>query len=473
MVALAAWIEAEHGRFILWLPIAMASGILIYFSLAAEPPIWLGFVLVLPVFLALLVFWRHQGVRLILAMVLFASLGFARAEWRTASEPPLMRIPYGAVAITGKLAAIDLLPNGRRITVDAASLDNMPVARTVHVKLRDDDDIALVPGAEIALRALLFKPERPAYPGAWDSGRDAFFSGLGASGFALGDVTVTAPPQDSGVAVWLRAMRESVAAKIMLVLPVSTGSVAVTLLTGFQQEMPSEERQNFIAAGLAHLLAVAGLHVGIVMGLFFAASRYLLTRHETTALLLPAKAIAAIVALVAGAAYAALTGAHLPIMRSLAMASLVTVAILAQRQAISLRGLALAAVIILLLTPEAILGVSFQMSFSAVLALIAGHAAMRFWFNRLHKNQVPGHRAISHVSALFLTSLLAGGASMPFAAFQFQEIQPYWILANLVAVPLTALWVLPLGLLALALMPFGGAPFALIEQNRYAVVISG
>jgi competence protein ComEC len=465
MAALAAWIEAERGRFILWLPVAMASGILIYFNLAAEPPLWLGFGLLLPPLLALLVFWRHLAARFILALLLFGALGFARAEWRTASEPPLMQIPYGAVAVTGELAAIDPLPNGRRITISPACLSNMPVARAVHVKLRGDDDTALAPGAEISLRAILFKPERPAFPGAWDSGRDAFFSGLGASGFALGGIVVIAPPKNAGVTVWLRGLRESIAAKILAVLPVSTGSVAVTLLTGFQQDMPSQERQNFIAAGLAHLLAVAGLHVGIVMGLFFAVSRFLLTRHEPTTLRLPAKAVAAIIALLAGAAYAMLTGAHLPILRSLAMASLVTLAILSKRLAISLRGLSLAAIIILLATPEAILGVSFQMSFSAVLALIAGHAAMRSWFYRLQKKQTHAHSAIGHVLALFITSTLAGGASMPFAVFQFQEIQPYWIFANLIAVPLTALWVLPLGLLALALMPLGGAALALIPMG--------
>jgi competence protein ComEC len=460
MAALAAWIEAERGRFILWLPVAMGSGILLYFSLASEPPIWLGFALLFPALLALIAAWRHAAARLILALVLFAVLGFARAEWRTAAEPPLIQIPYGAVTVSGNLAAIDPLANGRRVTISPAWLDNTPVARAIHVKLREDDAIALAPGAQISLRALLFKPQRPAFPGAWDAGRDAFFSGLGASGFALGGVEVTAPPKNTGVAVWLRRLRETIAANILLVLPVSTGSVAVTLLTGFQQQMPSQERQNFIAAGLAHLLAVAGLHVGIVMGLFFAASRYLLTRHEATALRLPAKAVAAIIALAAGAGYAMLTGAHLPILRSLAMASLVTLAILSNRMAISLRGLSLAAIFILLATPEAILGVSFQMSFSAVLALIAGHAAMRAWFHRLH-----AHRAISHVLTLFVTSLLAGGASMPFAVFQFQEIQPYWIFANLIAVPLTALWVLPLGLLALALMPFGGAALALIPMG--------
>jgi competence protein ComEC len=131
-----------------------------------------------------MVFWRYPPARLILALLLFAAIGFARAELRTASEPPLTSIPYGAVAITGKLAAIDLLPGGRRITIAAASLDNSPIARAIHVRLRADDATILVPGARIAVRALLFKPERPAYPGAWDAGRDAFFNGIGASGLA-------------------------------------------------------------------------------------------------------------------------------------------------------------------------------------------------------------------------------------------------------------------------------------------------
>jgi competence protein ComEC len=232
-----------------------------------------------------------------------------------------------------------------------------------------------------------------------------------------------------------------------------------------EQDMPVQERENFIAAGLAHILAVAGLHVGIVMGLFFSAARWLLTRHERLALHLPTKPIAAAIALLAGAAYAALTGAHLPILRSLAMASLVTLGVIAGRRAISLRGLALAAMAIMLFTPEAVIGTSFQMSFSAVAALISGYAAARAWFARLHENTSPAARSAAHLAGLFYTSLLAGAASMPFAAYQFQQIQPYWIFANLIAVPLTALWIMPLGLLSLALMPLGCAWLALAPMG--------
>jgi competence protein ComEC len=465
MERVAAWVEAERGRFFLLLPIAMGAAILVYFDLPAEPPLWLGVLLVCVAALGLTAGWRLPPARFAAALLLAASIGFARAEWRTAAEPPLLNVPYGVVTVSGTLASLDQLPNGRRATIAAASLNGTPAPRAIRVKLKAGDATPLLAGDAVSLRAILFKPDRPAYPGGWDAGRDAFFEGLGASGFAIGDVTVTAQARPGAVSLRLRRLREAIAARIMAVLPVDTGSVAVTLLTGMEQEMPAQERQNFIAAGLAHILAVAGLHVGIVMGLFFGATRWLLTRHERTALHLPAKPIAAAVALLAGAGYAALTGAHLPILRSLAMASLVTLGVIAGRRAISLRGLALAAMLIMIFTPEAVIGTSFQMSFSAVAALISGYAAAAAWFARLHEQSAPARRTAAHVAGLFYTSLLAGAASMPFAAYQFQQIQPYWILANLVAVPLTAMWIMPLGLVSLALMPLGAASLTLVPMG--------
>jgi competence protein ComEC len=465
MERLGAWLEAERGRFFLLLPIAMGAAILVYFDLPAEPPLWLSFLLLICASAALAAAWRFPLARFFAALALAAALGFARAEWRTAMEPPLISIPYGVITVSGTLVSIDDLPNGRRATITEASLNTVPTPRAIRVKLRAADTTPLTAGEKVSIKSMLFKPDRPAYPGGWDSGRDAFFQGLGAAGFATGDVAIIAPANPGTVLLRLRRLREVIAANIMAVLPVQTGAIAVTLFTGMEQDIPVQERQNFIAAGLAHILAVAGLHVGIVMGLFFSVARWALTRHESTALRLPAKPIAAAIALLAGAAYAALTGAHLPILRSLAMASLVTLGVIAGRRAISLRGLALAAMLIMLATPEAVIGTSFQMSFSAVAALISGYAAARGWFARLHEGISPFTRTAAHFAGLFYTSLLAGAASMPFAAYQFQQVQPYWILANLVAVPLTALWIMPLGLLSLVLMPMGCAALTLVPMG--------
>jgi competence protein ComEC len=461
----ADWLERERGRFFLLLPVAMASAILVYFDLKVEPPLWLGGALVAGALVALGVGWRRLDTRFLGFLALAAALGFARAEWRTAQMPGLLDLPRGAVTLEGRVLAVDTLPAGRRLTLADPAANGVAAPRNIRVKLRADDETALSPGDVVSLRALLFKPDRPAYPGGWDSGRDAFFQGLGASGFALTAVSVTQSVAGDGAALWLRGVRERIAANILAVLPVETGSIAVTLLTGFEQDIPAQEHQNFISAGLAHLLAVAGLHVGIVMGLAFGATRFLLTRSERVTLHAPVKSIAAGAALVAGIFYAALTGAHLPILRSLAMASLVTLGVAAGRRAISLRGLAMAAMVIMLTTPEAVVGVSFQMSFSAVAALICGYAAAKGFFARLNQGDSHGWRLAAHLAALFYTSLLAGAASMPFAAYQFQQVQPYWIFANLVAVPLTAMWVLPLGMAALALMPFGLGWLALVPMG--------
>ncbi len=467
----SAWLEAEQGRFTLLLPVAMGAAILGYFALPAEPPLWLGAAFLTAGLAALALGWRRLDTRFLAGVALAAASGFAAAQWRTHDMPPLLAVPRGAVTIAGVVKSVDLLPTGRRVTFADPLLNGAQQRRDIRVKLDDADATALAAGDGATVRGLLFKPDRPAYPGGWDFGRDAFFENLGAAGFALGDVTVTRPAADAGFARGLRRLREAIAARILAVLPVPTGSIAVTLLTGFEQDIPAPERQNFIAAGLAHLLAVAGLHVGIVMGLAFGATRFALSRPERLALHYPIKSFAALAALLAGAGYALLTGAHLPILRSLAMASLVTLGVAAGRRAISLRGLAIAAALIMLTTPEAVVGVSFQMSFSAVAALITGYAAAQRFFARLHEGTSPRRRLAAHLAGLFYTSLLAGAASMPFAAFQFQQIQPYWIFANLVAVPLTALWVLPCGLAALALMPFGLAALALVPMGWGIAVI--
>jgi competence protein ComEC len=461
-----AWLEAEQGRFVLVLPVAFGIGILAYFALPAEPAPCCGWLAVGLAGAGLLVTWRWPYGRFGLAILLFASLGFARAGLRTAEAPPLMSVPQGAVELAGTVARIEPLADGRRILLAAPRVGDGPVlARDIRLRLRADDTRALQAGVGIQTYALLFPPGRPAYPGAFDPGRQDFFSGVGADGLALEPVQVVGAAGPNVLAADLQNLRAGIAHRVMAVLPVDTGSVAVTLLTGDEQAIPPPERQNFIAAGLAHILAVAGLHVGIVMGLAFFTTRFLLTRRERWALLLPAKAIAAGAALAAGVGYAVLTGAHLPILRSLAMASLATIGIIAGRRALSLRGLALAALVILLMTPEAIVGVSFQMSFSAVLALIAGFAALRGPLARLHAAPTLMGRIGGHVVALALTSLLAGGASMPFAAYQFQQVQPYWIPANLLAVPLTAFWIMPLGLIALALMPLHLAAMALMPMG--------
>jgi competence protein ComEC len=257
-----------------------------------------------------------------------------------------------------------------------------------------------------------------------------------------------------------------VAARIMAAVPGAPGAVAATLLTGINTAIPPATRGAFATAGLAHILAVAGLHIGIVMSTVFAAARLGLVQWEWAALRWPIKQVAGVVALGVGAFYMAITGMHLPIIRSFVMACLVTLGLLLGRRAISMRSLGFAATVLMLTQPEAVDGVSFQMSFAAVMVLVAGYEV-------LHSLKFT---AFSHQAAwlgwlrrdlllVATTSLLAALATAPFVAYHFGQVQIYSVLANMLAVPLATFWVLPLGLAGLLLMPVGLGFLALVPMG--------
>ncbi len=469
---LEAWIDAERGRFTLWLPVAMGAGVLAYFSLRFEPPAWVGItaacLLISGTVAVRQLVWPRGGLMLLAA----AACGVAAAQVATSRGLPLESLPTRATILTGTVRGVEILPDGRRIAVAGARLDEgAPLARWLRVRLKRGDDVDIRVGDTIRVRALLRPPAPPAFPGAWDLQRDAWFSGLGGSGYALGPVERLAVGTPGHILGMVQLLREIIARRITAAIPGAAGAVCVTLLTGTQTGIPPAEHDAFRASGLAHLLAVAGLHIGIVMGWVMAFARPALAASEYASLHWPTKQLAVLVALLGGAGYMVLTGMHVPIVRSFAMASLFTLAVLAGRRAISLRGLALAAVVLMLLAPQEVPGVSFQMSFSAVLALIAGYEALRPTLRRLHGDGSRLRRLALELTALALTSALAGTASAPFGAYHFGRIQLYFVVANMVAVPLAAFWVMPAGLIALLLMPLGLDSLALVPMGWGAEAI--
>ena len=461
----AGWALAEQGRLAPWLTVCMGAGVAAYFNLRAEPAWWAG--LALCAFAACCVALVRRGfvARPVACAALAAAIGFGSAQWATHRAPPLAAWPTTASIVTGVVQGVEIRPEGRRITLaDAAFADGAPSPRTLHIILKSSVTVPLAAGDTIRVRAVLRPPAPPAFPGAWDLQRDAYYSVLGASGGALGAVEVLAHHAPIGPARWLQGVRDAIAGRIMAAIPGAQGAIAATLLTGTTSAIPPDDRAAFRDSGLAHLLAVAGLHIGIVMGLVMGTMRLVLACSERAALYWPCKQVAAGTALAAGLGYLLLTGAHVPILRSFAMAALVTLGVALGRRAISVRGLALAGALIMLAAPQEVVGVSFQMSFAAVLALIAGYEAMQPVLARLRGDGWGRHTA-RHAAALVLTSLLAGVASAPFGAYHFGHVQAYFILANLVAVPLAATWIMPAGMAALLLMPFGLEHLALVPMG--------
>ncbi|HEY6441545.1 MAG TPA: ComEC/Rec2 family competence protein, partial [Acetobacteraceae bacterium] len=454
MAWLNGWQAAERGRFAPWLPVFMGTGVLCYFALRMEPPLWLGIAVAIPATCCVLLLRRHDVLRAVAIILAAASIGFTAAQFATARALPQPVLPRHATILTGLVRSVELFPEGRRIGLEAVRLDGGDeLQRWVRIRLKKGDSQAIATGDTVRLRVLVRPPMPPAYPGAWDLQRDAWFSGQGGSGYALGPLERIAETPPRGPLRLVQRLRETIAQHISAVVPGAAGAVSITLLTGITTGIPPPDHEAFRASGLAHLLAVAGLHIGIVMGWTLAFARLAFSASEYASLHWPTKKLAALAALAVGGGYMVLTGMHLPIVRSFAMACLYTVAVLAGRRAISLRGLALAAMVLMLLEPEQVPGVSLQMSFSAVLALISGYEVLRPALRALHGSGARRRRFASHLVALALTSALAGTASAPFAAYHFGRIQIYFVVANMIAVPLTALWVMPAGLIALLLLP--------------------
>lgn len=458
--------DAERGRGAPFLAVALAAGAALYYALGAEPAPQTGPGLVGGGVALLLLGRDWRAVRALGLLCAAFGLGFGLAQWATHRAPAQPELPTRATIVEATVAKVELLPQGRRVTLEAPRLNGAPaLARDLRIRLHRADAAEVATGARIRVRAMLQPPSGAPLPGGWDIQFDAWHTGLAGFGYALGPVEVLAAAAPSGMAAWFQALNEAIAARVHAALPGATGRVAASLMVGGQGAIAAADQQAFRDSGLAHLLSISGLHLAIAMGLVFASVRFLLAAVEWMALHWPVKAIAAVAALGAGAFYTLLTGAQVPMLRSLAGAALVTLAILAGRRALSLRSWALALAVVTAAAPHEVGRVSFQMSFAATLALVAGFEALRPWLVRIAAEGGWGRKATAWVAALVATSALAGTASAPFGAYHFGAVQLYYIAANMVAVPLTSVLVMPAAVVAMLLMPFGLEWLALMPMG--------
>jgi competence protein ComEC len=294
-----------------------------------------------------------------------------------------------------------------------------------------------------------------ALPGTHDFARDAWFAGIGAVGRSLGKVQILQGTEPSG----LDAVRERLGNHIRERLPGSSGTIATALATGDQNAVSEEDADAMRRSGLAHLLSVSGLHIAAVIGAAMFLMLKLLALSERLALRFNLVIVAAGAGAFAGIAYTLLTGAQVPTVRSCVAALLVLLGIGLGRDAISLRLVAVGAIIVLLFRPEALAGPSFQFSFAAVTAIIALHSSGigRRLFMRRDEGMVAG--AGRMLLATIATGLVVELALMPFALYHFHKAGLYGVAANLVAIPLTTFVIMPLEAGALILDLAGvGAP---------------
>jgi competence protein ComEC len=463
---------AERDRWALWLPIAGGVGAALYFGLPVEPAPWLGAVapgLALGLAVGLR---RWPAAVLVGALLTAAAVGFAAAQLRTALvAAPVLERELAPVELSGRAIEVQALPDGRRLLLDRLQVEDLsPEATPARLRIRvASGDEEIRPGDRVTLLAGVAPPSPPFAPGAYDFQRHAFFAGIGGYGFSYGALRAiergVAADGTLDVVLWFAELRQSLTERILTALPGGTGAVAAALMTGSQSAIPEDVIVAMRDSGLAHLLSISGLHVGLVAGILFVGLRGALALVPALALRHPIKKWAAAAAIVATLLYTLLAGAPVPTQRAFLMTGLVLLAVLLDRSPFSMRAVAWAAAFILLIAPEALTGPSFQMSFAAVVALIAAYEASRDW-RRHRRGEAGWPRWVARYAAgLAFTSLIAGVATTPYAVFHFGRMADYGVVANMLAVPLTGIWIMPWAVLAFLLMPFGAEALALVPMG--------
>jgi len=309
-------------------------------------------------------------------------------------------------------------------------------------------------------------------PGGRDFQRELYFARIGGVGYSFGGARRLTRGEDERAASdrggwqeFVQRLRTEMSRRITAVLPGSTGGIASTLITGKRGAIPEADKQAFRDSGLAHLLVVAGLHLGLVGGFVFVFVRGGLALIPSIALRYPIKKIAAGLALVVLACYLVISGAAVPTQRAFVMTGIVFAAVLIDRLRISMRICAIAAVVVLAVDPASLAGVSFQMSFGAVVALIAVYETYGQRLGRLlHRPSILGQIA-GYCGAVVVTTVVATVGTEPFSIYFFHHVALYSPLANVVAVPISAMWTLPWGLAASLLMPLDLERLALVPMS--------
>jgi competence protein ComEC len=462
--ALNAVQQAQRGALMPWSAVALGLGVALYFSLPVEPgavdlALAAG-VLCLGIILAV---WRRETLGpLGLTLALVAGGAMATGLRAHMVAGPVLDFRYYG-PVEGRIVGIDRsASDALRLTLDRVRLDDVSPERTprrVRVSLHGDQRwLVPEPGARVMMTAHLGPPAGPAEPGGFDFQRHAWFLSLGAVGYTRAPALLAAPREAGSAAVF--HLRMTISTAIRDRIEGQPGAFAAAVLTGDRSGLDAETVENMRVANIAHLLAISGLHMGLLTGFVYGALRLALALIPALALSHPIRKWAAAGALGAGAFYLVLSGGNVATERAFIQVAVMLVAVMLDRRAITLRSVAIAAILLLLHRPETLFSPGFQMSFAATAALVAVFNGLR---GAEGLSRRPGWQ--KWLFALVLSSVVAGLATAPFAAAHFNRIAVYGLVANLLTVPLMGSLIMPAAVIAALLWPLGlsSVPFAVME----------
>ncbi|MDP3372184.1 MAG: ComEC/Rec2 family competence protein [Candidatus Paracaedibacteraceae bacterium] len=455
--------DQRHHLFAYW-PCCFALGIAAYFMLHSEPFWGISFGLLLVISFAFIIFkdkiHNCAPIYYVSHALLAVVLGFCIASMRTAYlNTSFITEICKNITITATVLNVERTKGtDHRFTLGA-----IEHSKLTKVQLKGKPGLQLEPGWRVRCIVTLLPLTGAVSPVAYDFKRAHYFSGIGASGRIKSCVVLDKPRST------IDNIRFSITESFRAKLSEPFGDIAAALVTGDRSGIPKDLRQQFTDAGLAHVLAISGLHLGLVAGLIFFVAKRLLMLCYFIRPNAPVREISACITIASMALYLAISGFGYPAIRSFGMTALLMLGVIYNRNPLSMRSVALAASLILVLYPESLFSASFQLSFAAVIALIATYESVWLYVkNWLHAEIDPNwyRKVIVYFGAIFLTTFVATLATTPLSMAIFNRLTLQAVLGNLFAIPLIGFWVMPLIVVSTLSLLFGGWSFALFLTER-------
>lgn len=464
--------ERDLGTAFVWSPVVFGLGVAAYFAAPAEPLFWLP---PLTAACVALLAARQQAhgfghMMLVAVAIFFAGLSAAQLRAHIASGPVIAGQVTGE--ISGLVVHADRNTRGAmRYTIRPDAIEGLSAAELpARIRLSAAARHAPArPGDTIAGIARLQGFSGPAIPGGYDFAFFNWLDRLGGTGFFMGRPAVGAGDGQAQASLAERAsisisrLRIAIGERIRAGLPGERGDIVVALVTGDRSGLDEATNEALRRSGLAHILAISGLHMALVALTVMGTVRFTLALSPGLALRFPIRKWAAGAGFVAATAYLLISGGSVATQRAWIMIAIMLGAAMLDRRALTMRNVAIAALVVLAIAPESLLHPGFQMSFAAVAALVAAYERWNRWRRErfLHGGgrwaQRPGilMQLPAYVAGIAFTSLVAGLATGLFAAYHFHRIAPLGLLANILAMPIVSIVVMPLALVSMLLMPYG------------------
>ncbi|WP_353274515.1 ComEC/Rec2 family competence protein [Wolbachia endosymbiont (group B) of Hofmannophila pseudospretella] len=438
----------EKYNLILWFPVFQCAGILTYFSLNFEPSCAFTisiFLLLSPILILIAILYRKYA---ILCISLIAVLiGFTASKFRTDSvnthildkERYVKDIVATVKDINNKGSYEQFLLYEIKNT--KFKLDNIRIS----VRTKAEEGIKI--GDQVKLSAKLFPPKIAPSEYAYDFARIAYYQKISATGFATSKIVLYKKAEARKFQEYIESFRQYIYENLQQNTKKPHADIISALLIGKKDGIDQKTMNAIRDSGIAHLFAISGLHLSFVAGLFFIVFRNLFAISETLTLKYNTKKISAFFTILPTTFYLLITGMQISAQRAYIMVILVLVAIIIERKYRGLIAIAFAASVILIVEPEAILKPGFQMSFSAVLALIASY--------QINANKLFKIKIIKYFVSIMISSVIASLATVPYTIYNFNYCSISGIITNLIAIPIVTLIIIPLGIIYVLLIPLG------------------